>query len=159
MASEIKLNLGCGEDYKAGYINVDFNREMRADVYEDITKYLQSHFDDSIEEIVLSHVLEHVDNPLEILIEIERVLQKNGKLVLTMPHFNYLDHHRDLTHKRFCTSQTFDPYVQKMSYSTKFEIIKKTFVCPYWTIVHFFGLRFLEIIGYPIYQVTWELKK
>jgi len=35
---EVKINLGCGEDYRHGWVNVDFNKEVKADFYADIKK-------------------------------------------------------------------------------------------------------------------------
>ncbi|MEM3074693.1 MAG: hypothetical protein QW727_02005 [Candidatus Pacearchaeota archaeon] len=33
-----KLNLGYGKDYRKGWINVEFNKEVKADVYVNLIK-------------------------------------------------------------------------------------------------------------------------
>jgi len=48
--------------------------------------------DDHFDAIVLSHVLEHVPNPLDLLKECERILKPDGHLVLITPNINSLCH-------------------------------------------------------------------
>lgn len=60
----MKLNLGCGEKYLDGYINVDFcpifsnGNKMKCDVFHNLK--LGIPFDsNSVKEILLEEVLEH----------------------------------------------------------------------------------------------------
>jgi len=48
--------------------------------------------DDIFDAIVLSHVIEHVSNPLDLLKECERILKPGGHLVLITPNINSLCH-------------------------------------------------------------------
>jgi len=55
-----ELNLGCWIFYQEGYVNVDRNREVRADRYEDIST-LSSFEANCADKIYAEHVAEHVD--------------------------------------------------------------------------------------------------
>jgi len=57
----MKLNLGCWIFYQEGYVNIDRNREVRADRYEDIST-LRSFEANCADEIYAGHVAEHVDD-------------------------------------------------------------------------------------------------
>lgn len=152
----MKLNIGCGLDYKEGYHNIDFNPIVKADQYIDISNGLPFE-ENSIEEIFCSHTLEHLDHPEFLLKEIQRVLKDDGTATIVLPHYNCLLHHRDLTHKVFATSKTFDQDVQNANYQTNFEIKKIGFTAP--RPLKWFGLKFLENIGFPVYDVWFTLKK
>ena len=56
-----ELNLGCWIFYQEGYVNVDRNREVRADRYEDIST-LSSFEANCADKIYAEHVAEHVDD-------------------------------------------------------------------------------------------------
>ena len=56
-----KLNLGCGDDHKKGWINCDIRKEVNPDVVVDLTKKLRFK-DNSIDEVLMKHVLEHIPN-------------------------------------------------------------------------------------------------
>lgn len=45
--------------------------------------------DESFDKIICSEVLEHLDNDKSALIEMKRVLKKNGVLCITVPHWNF----------------------------------------------------------------------
>ncbi|KPA13621.1 type 11 methyltransferase [Candidatus Magnetomorum sp. HK-1] len=45
---------------------------------------------ESIDNILLSAVLEHTPEPVDILIEIHRVLKINGSLIITVPHIHHI---------------------------------------------------------------------
>lgn len=47
--------------------------------------------DESFDIVLLAEVLEHLENPIDVLKECKRVLKKNGKIVITMP-FLYPKH-------------------------------------------------------------------
>jgi len=82
-----KVNLGCGKYHLDGYLNVDINEP--ADIIMDIRNL---DFDDnSLEEIVSSHVLEHISmhETIRVLQEMYRVLKPEGILQLEVPDLEY----------------------------------------------------------------------
>ena len=54
----LRLNLGCGEDHKPGYINVD--KYGNPDVLHDLEEFPWPWDDESVEEILMKHILEHL---------------------------------------------------------------------------------------------------
>jgi len=54
----MKLNLGCGTDYKQGWVNVDAGN-VHCDVKHDIEKFPWPFEDSSVNEILMKHVFEH----------------------------------------------------------------------------------------------------
>lgn len=83
----MKLHLGCGNDYKEGYVNVDLypQPDYKIDEVWDIRSIPQP--DNSVDEILSSHVIEHFDfkTGQEVLSEWYRVLKPNGILKLETP--------------------------------------------------------------------------
>ncbi len=81
--------------------------------------------DNSIDQVYSFHFLEHVDNHIEVVNEIIRVLKKNGLMNIVVPHFSNPFYYSDPTHKSkfglfsFCYfaksklfSRTFPKYCQ-----------------------------------------------
>lgn len=81
-----KLNLGCGEDIRRGYINIDARHGPGVDLVLDITRKLPF-ADGSVGEVIAYDVLEHLieADQEKLLVEIGRVLAKNGVLKVRMP--------------------------------------------------------------------------
>ena len=82
-----RLNLGCGWDHRAGYVNVDFHAYHKPDVVADVRKlgFLPAgHYD----EIVAQDVLEHLPRrqTLAVLRHWNRLLRKGGTLELRVPN-------------------------------------------------------------------------
>lgn len=84
-----KLHLGCGNDYKEGYINVDLYPQPgdRVDEIWDISSVPRS--DNTVDEILSSHVIEHFDfnTGQKVLLEWYRVLKPGGVLKIETPDF------------------------------------------------------------------------
>jgi len=83
-----KINLGCGNDYREGFINIDFNPAVKADVYCDIQERLPF-ADNSVDFIHASHVIEHVprDKFYGFMEELWRICKPGAIIDVFVPHF------------------------------------------------------------------------
>jgi len=96
-----KLHLGCGKQYKKGWINVDFDRNLKTDVYHDLTIFPYPFKNGEASEILASHIIEHLTakERMEFLKECHRLLGFEGKLIIETPiaytwaaaHLNHTD--------------------------------------------------------------------
>ena len=64
-----KLNLGCGNDYKEGWVNLEntdgyIDRKYKADVFHDLNKYPYPFKSNEFDLILASHLVEHLEDPL-----------------------------------------------------------------------------------------------
>ena len=107
-----KLNLGCGRDKKKGYVNADILKKYNPDIVMDMNKFPWPFNDNYFEEVFLSHVLEHAEDPNRVMAEIYRVLKPDGRAVIIVPYFTSIFAFRDPTHKSFYTYNTFDYYLK-----------------------------------------------
>lgn len=83
-----KLNLGCGQFKKSGYINVDWDKSASPDVVHNLSKIPYPFKNDYFNIIEADHVLEHLDTVFVIMKELHRILKPNGKLIIKVPHFS-----------------------------------------------------------------------
>ena len=86
-----KLNLGCGSDYKEGYINVDYKEhkgKRKPDMIWDLNKFPYPFKDNSVDKVYFSHTIEHLEEHKKPMEEVHRILKKGGKLVLIYPWWN-----------------------------------------------------------------------
>ena len=83
-----KLNLGCGEHKKEGYVNVDWSPLNNPDVVQDLNAMPYAFENDSFDLIEAFHVLEHLDKPFAVMSELHRILKPGGILHVKVPHFS-----------------------------------------------------------------------
>lgn len=84
----LKLNLGCSDDHRAGYLNVDIAEP--ADVIADLRGNWPA-ADGEVEEILAFDVLEHLPDIIHTMNEAHRVLAPGGRLHFKVPHVSMLD--------------------------------------------------------------------
>lgn len=87
----IKLNLGCGHDYREGWTNVDMNAWHRVDVICDVT-WLKPLRDLYADHALAQDVLEHIPRTgvLTALCEWNRVLKFGGTIEIRVPDLQAL---------------------------------------------------------------------
>lgn len=97
---EYKLNIGCGDNKIKSYVNIDASPFVNPDLVLDIKNGLP-YPDDSVEEIVFFHGIEHIEEKFhpQILSEFWRVLKFDGELYVSYPEFikvakNYITNHQ-----------------------------------------------------------------
>jgi len=112
----VKINLGCGNDYKPGYINCDWTDKVRVDAIVDLEKPLSMCESNYVSEVVCNHVLEHVTNFVPLMHELHRVCKDSAIINIKTPFYSSWGQFNDPTHVRFFTPYTFD-YFKKNIYS------------------------------------------
>ena len=98
MPELINLNLGCGGDYKQGFINIDCSDAENVDVHADVREYLPNMESGSAGLVYMSHFLEHLpgSDVVAVLKECFRVLVNGGLVEIRVPNFAYyLDKYLD----------------------------------------------------------------
>jgi len=99
----MKLNLGSGRDIKEGWTNVDFIKAEGIDVVWNLDKFPYPFKDNSVDEILLNHILEHLWYPEKVIEELWRITKYKGKITIRVPHFSCWAVWGDIIHKRTFT--------------------------------------------------------
>lgn len=97
-----RLNLGCGEKKLPGYVNVDVCGQP--DVKCDLGTFPWPFEDESADEILAEHFLEHVADYERTVFEIHRILKPNGVFHFKVPHFRSPYHPWHLHVHQFSTT-------------------------------------------------------
>jgi hypothetical protein len=113
----LKLNLGCGNFKMKGFVNVDRVAMCQPDQVVDLEKTPWPWEDDSVDEIKLFHVLEHLgqqtDVFLSIIREMYRVCRDGARIEIRVPHPRSDYYLGDPTHVRPVTGEMLDLFSQK----------------------------------------------
>ena len=174
--NEIKLDVGCGPAPHEGYIGVDtikYSEKIVKFNLEDIPKEKLPFENESIDEIICYHTLEHVDNPMQVVEEFYRILKPGKKLIIKVPYFAHntanVPIHKNywsFRSKMFFDSSYFETPMKwtscKMSH--KWGSSWKGFVInlPFEFLINLVGYDLYErFFCYmrPIFEITFEITK
>jgi hypothetical protein len=103
----IKINIGAGNDWRKNYLNCDKYLLKKTDLVVDLEKPLPW-IDNSINEVLAYHVLEHITNFIPLMHEIHRVCMPGAKVHVKTPFYSAWGQYNDPTHVRFFTPYTFN---------------------------------------------------
>ncbi len=105
----MRLNLGCGGTKLPGWLNVDKVPACAPDQVVDLEQFPWPWSDNSVDEVTLSHVLEHLGAEtavyLGIIKELYRVCRDGAKITIVVPHPRHDDFISDPTHVRPITPE------------------------------------------------------
>ena len=108
----MKLNLGCGYNIKEGYVNVDIDLHKGVDFLWDLENFPYPWDDDSVDEIRMEHILEHLgqttDQYYRIIIELYRICKNGAEIYITVPHCRHIHFLSDPSHVRPITQDGLD---------------------------------------------------
>jgi hypothetical protein len=125
MAELLKLNLGSGRRPQPGYINVD--RFGTPDVLHDLEQFPWPWETNSVGEVVLSHVLEHLGETTQayfgVIKELYRICAPGATIHITVPHPRHDTFITDPTHVRMVTPRS----MQLLSKANNEQCIKAGF--------------------------------
>ncbi len=104
----VRLDLGCGQNCTVGedgvkYTGVDFVKCEGVDIVHDLTKFPYPFKENSVDEIVSSHFVEHLtgEDFMKHMDECWRILKPGGKMKIVHPYCFSERAFQDPTHKTF----------------------------------------------------------
>jgi SAM-dependent methyltransferase len=121
----LRLNLGCGSDLRAGYVNVDDGSMWPSKlppnvVCHDLNRFPWPFEDDSADEILMWHVLEHLPDTAQVLREVKRILKPGGVFWGQVPYGPSHDGRTHWQHCRYFIARSFET----MAGDCGFKLIK-----------------------------------
>lgn len=119
----MKLNLGCGDDIREGFINVDLRKHSpKVDMVWDLNDLPWPWEDESAELIVAKTVFEHLRiNLLESMNECWRILAPGGRLWIKLPYWKHDHSYMDPTHYWQFSLHTLDLFDPETSYGHRYS--------------------------------------
>tara|TARA_B100001964_G_C14116083_1_gene546161 strand:+ start:303 stop:863 length:561 start_codon:yes stop_codon:yes gene_type:complete len=115
----LNLNLGSGSKRVKNYINVDKYEIFKPDIIHNLEKFPYPFDDNSVDNIILSHILEHLGqnpNTFNLIIkELYRICKNSSLLDITVPHPRNDDFLADPTHVRSITVQGLRLYDKELN--------------------------------------------
>lgn len=127
-----KLNLGCGQYAKQGYVNLDIVHLQGVDIVHNLNNYPYPFNDNEFDEVLCHHVLEHLDDIVKPLEEIWRITRNGARIIIEVPIFPGIGAIVDPTHKSFYTFGTFDYFTIKKLFDhytrAEFKIIQRNII-------------------------------
>lgn len=95
----LRLNLGCGMNKRPGWVNVDGFDVCKPDMVHDLNAFPYPWDDNSVDEIYMNHVLEHIPMWWEAFKECARIMKPGAYFQVNVPDessntaLTYRDHH------------------------------------------------------------------
>ncbi|MFB6214017.1 MAG: methyltransferase domain-containing protein [Candidatus Nanohaloarchaea archaeon] len=124
-----KVDLGCGEDDREGFVGVDIVDTEAADVVHDLDEFPYPFEDDRFGYILMSHVLEHLEDVVKVMEEVHRIGRDGAVVEIEVPYFTSRSAYGDPTHENFFTYDSFSHFVDEGPYSfytdARFEMVER----------------------------------
>jgi hypothetical protein len=153
----MKLNLGCGNKKQSGFINVDKFATESTDQIVDLEIIPWPWNENSISEIRLIHVLEHLGQSSEIYLgiikEIYRICKNGATVTIHVPHPRHDNFIGDPTHVRAVTPQSLSLFDKSLNDAWKTEGISAAT-----TLAHFMRVDIRVSSVTTVLDYRWQKK-
>jgi len=94
------LDVGCGFRKTLGAVGIDIDPRTNAEHIHDLNSFPYPFEDNTFDEVVSNHVLEHLNDTVPVLNEMHRITKNGGKVKIRIPHYTGISAWGDLTHKK-----------------------------------------------------------
>ncbi len=167
MREKLKLNLGCGKDIKKNYINLDKMPIEGVNIVCDFEKIKIPLKNNSVCEVIINHVLEHIFDLEFVLGELHRICKKGAKIRIRTPYFSHesaFSHYQHIRKFTWTTFDLFDPkHAEHFHSNLNFRVLKKELRSRFFgnkTIFNLFPRIYQEYLCwiFPIKEIYYELE-
>ena len=125
-SARLVVDIGCGTKKIPDAVGVDAIALPGVDVVHDLDCYPYPFATDSVDQIHISHVLEHLDDVIATMEELWRICKPGATVHVRVPHYTGSLAWKDPTHRRSFTSESFR-YFGENDYSyysrARFEVV------------------------------------
>lgn len=102
------LHIGAGNLKMRGATTLDINPRVKPDVVWDLNLFPYPFEAGSFDLIVCEHVIEHLQNVIQVMEELHRISRPGARVRIQVPHFSSLNFNTDPTHIHAFSSRSFD---------------------------------------------------
>ena len=110
------LDVGCGHDKLPGAIGIDRSADTLADVVHDLDQVPWPFETGEFHRIRCQDVIEHLDDIIQTMDELHRLLRPGGRVSIRVPHFSSVQAFTDPTHRHFFASGSFGYFTADSRY-------------------------------------------
>ena len=93
------LDIGCGNRKYPGAIGMDISGDTEADIIHDLDVYPWPLEDDSVDQVLMQDVIEHIAEPYRLMAELHRICRSDARVQLRTPHYSSVLAYSDPTHR------------------------------------------------------------
>ncbi|MEP7198244.1 MAG: methyltransferase domain-containing protein [Chloroflexota bacterium] len=111
------LDIGCGNAKTPGALGIDANPQTQADIIHDLDQFPWPLPSDEFDQIVCSHIVEHVADMMRFMAEVHRVARPQARVAIITPHFSNRFSFTDPTHRRHLSLRSFDYFLPPAPFS------------------------------------------
>jgi predicted SAM-dependent methyltransferase len=170
-AQKVRLNIGCGEDYRPGFINTDWSHNVKAEKHFDLSVFPWPFDDNSADEVHMIDVLEHTFDSHRGICEVHRILKPGGLFVCHVPYAKSDGAFQAIEHKSYYTEKSFDYYCDPNKYpsytgpsfqmvSVKLDVARNTKLArlrnliPFRSVLRFFLWNMFDEVKFVLRKVA-----
>ena len=140
------LDVGCGWNKTPGAIGIDSNPRTHADVIHDLGVLPYPFANDEFDEVVCSHVAEHVPDVMAFVTELFRITKPGGLIKITTPHYSNPDWPTDPTHRNHFNSYSFNCFIEERQVFPFYTEVKLKPIRAYVSLANLWRAVGLELI-------------
>ena len=108
------LDIGCGSrKIEPGAVGIDISPDSAADHVWNLDQYPWPLEDNQFTRIHMSHVIEHLEDPMRAMAEVHRVARDGADVFIATPHFSSHNSYVDPTHRRHLAAASFAYFTGK----------------------------------------------
>jgi len=153
---KMKVNLGCGIKHLKGWVNVDKLSSVNPDMTHDLNVFPYPFKTNSVDDILMDSVLEHLDNVEKVMSELYRICKDKAIITLILPYYKSF-HAYTIEHLHLFNEHSFKHYSPDDEYNfqhkERFVVLK--------VIKGSSGKRrfipFKSILDKFLWEIYWEL--
>lgn len=124
----VKLHLGCGKNYRQGWVNVDCVASVKPDLVWNLERRPWPFENGVVDEVEMYAVLEHLSDTMATLGELHRIMKSGATCHIHVPYACSVWAFQDPTHKSYFTERTLDYVKEGFDYNfytnIRFNILK-----------------------------------
>lgn len=106
------LDVACGQNKTPGFFGIDIAKTDSVDLVWDLEKFPWPIPDNSVDQIVCNHYIEHTNDLIKFMEDLYRILKPGATALIRAPYYNSVRAWQDPTHTRVISEATFLYYNQ-----------------------------------------------